>query len=385
MKTSSLLKIAAVALAVTALGACSDAIFATIETERRSSTNLLSETLNVVGIESAAPGSGVYDVGAGAVFQGALSGFSGTITWNPNTTITDRPFNPSGLVCNVMASFGGNLYGGFTDQAGNSSFYWAYAASPTSWTAIPIPAGWQQVTFLRAANGNLFLGLVDSTNSNYALYYSTNGATWNPTSVTGLTKPIKGVGFDGTNYWAVASNYSVFEGATPTTMSMVYPTGTQAGNLFFISTDTINGLFADPVNLGRVFIVTKTTGIFYTLNGGSTWTRINADQPSGSANPVSYLSVGGPVDVSAGNVVYLVGADGFGYYTLNISGGGSWSRFGDSTILLFTASVANIFVDQSFGQCNVLLGTNAQGVWRAVFDSTLGAVINGTNQYWIHE
>jgi hypothetical protein len=34
---------------------------------------------------------------------------------------------------------------------------------------------------------------------------------------------------------------------------------------------------------------------------------------------------------------------------------------------------------------NVLMGTNYNGLWRAVFNLTNGQVLNGTNLYWIHE
>jgi hypothetical protein len=118
----------------------------------------------------------------------------------------------------------------------------------------------------------------------------------------------------------------------------------------------------------------KTSGIYFSSDG-ATWAHIGADL-NGSAQ-MAYLCAAGPVD--PGNNIYLVGADGFGYYTLNF-GAGSWSRFGDTTILLYTSSVSRIVFDGP--NSNVLMGTNLNGLWRGVFDST-GALASG--QSWTHE
>jgi hypothetical protein len=58
------------------------------------------------------------------------------------------------------------------------------------------------------------------------------------------------------------------------------------------------------------------------------------------------------------------------------------SRFGDSTILLYTSSVSRIAVDNLYPQENVLMGTNVNGLWRGTFDGT-GNLASG--QSWVHE
>jgi hypothetical protein len=126
-----------------------------------------------------------------------------------------------------------------------------------------------------------------------------------------------------------------------------------------------------------VFIATKSDGILFTLDNGSTWHQIDPDQVGSVV--VSYLCVAGPVDSGSGKTTYLAGSDGYGYYTLSTSGNGSLTRFDDSTIGLFSHSVSRILVDGA----NVLMGTHANSLWRAVFDTTTGDLASGES--WIHE
>ena len=149
-------------------------------------------------------------------------------------------------------------------------------------------------------------------------------------------------------------------------------------------------MFSPTLPTGVVIVLTKTSGVFYTTTSAtvtpnSGWSHFS-DQPQGSANPASFLCAAGPVNPLGTNDLYLIGSDGnnttgFGYYTLSVSTG-AYSRFSDTTILLYTSSVSHILVDS---QNNVLMGTNYNGLWRGVFDPGSGQILNGTNQYWIHE
>ena len=156
----TLLAILGVGLGV--LASCSDPIYATIETEKKSATNTLPLLMSIFDIAVTAPGN-TYYVAAGAVFQGILSGPGGTVTWTPNTDNTSRPFNPPGTpICNAMAFLGGALWGGFITQSGDASLYqttdgtFSFAAGHASQLAMQ-SAG-EQVTLLNSANGVLFLG-----------------------------------------------------------------------------------------------------------------------------------------------------------------------------------------------------------------------------------
>jgi hypothetical protein len=153
-------------------------------------------------------------------------------------------------------------------------------------------------------------------------------------------------------------------------------------------------VYSDPSGNGRTFLATAADGVYFTPNSGLTWYNSAPDRYGGVA--VSYLCVAGPVDSpSDGGDVYVVGSDGYGYYTTghvasNPSGG--MTRYGDSTILLYSASIAHIAVDQYALPLysNVLMGTNNNssifqqggGLWRGVFDTT-GNLMSG--QSWIHE
>jgi len=376
-----------VSLALAVLTSCTDAIFATIETEKKVATNTLPLLLSIFDIAVTAPNT--YYVAAGAVFRGVLSGVGGTVTWTPNTTDTSRPFNPPGnLICNAMALFGGAVWGGFISPSGVASLYRSgptpsFAAADGS-TQIPMVPG-EQVTLLRSAGPaptpNLYIGGATAPGSGdyvYELDYVPNaGTTYTATSLTGLNKPVVGVGFDGTLYWAAAGSNVDTGWRVYTSATRDFASPTVVGNTG-IGADTINGLFvADPtLHPGVVIITTKTSGVFYTTNSGGTWSHAGADVPSGSSNPASYLAAAGPIDTLGDK--YLIGSDGFGYYTLSLSTG--LTRFQDTTILLYTSSVSKILVDGS----NVLMGTNFNGLWRAVFDAN-GVVASGTNQYWIHE
>jgi hypothetical protein len=372
MKARRIICIALVAVSVTAFVSCSDAIYATIETAIKTSTNTLSLLLTVTDIVVPPPG-GTYYVSAGAVFLGTL--VNGTVTWTPNVNDNTRPLNPSGYVCNALTQFSvdGRLYGGFVTGPGAVALYrsdTSLSFNGTHGTLITstVSPG-EQVTYLKSANGILFMGgatfPTGATQYVYELDYSADGTTWNPAIASPLAYPVSGVGYDfvHTVYWA-SSGSNLYKGSSPSTLALV---GNPSG------ADPILGLFVDSAN-GRVFLTMKTSGIYFSSDG-ATWAHIGADL-NGSAQ-MAYLCAAGPVD--PGNNIYLVGADGFGYYTLNF-GAGSWSRFGDTTILLYTSSVSRIVFDGP--NSNVLMGTNLNGLWRGVFDST-GALASG--QSWTHE
>jgi hypothetical protein len=375
MKARHLVLPALVLAALAALSSCTDAIYSIIENERKVVTSTLGLTISVFGIATSAAG-GPYFVAAGALFRGTFNA-SQTIDWYPSDT--SRPLNPSGFpICNALVYYGptATLWGGFVSTAGSAALYQSTAGlsfagqSPVNDPAI----NGKQATLLQVANGHIFMGSTADTLT-YELDVNMTGASpWtvqktippspNPT-------PITGIGFDGTRYWMASSNLVYSDASDPPTFAAA---GTSTlGGLTVGS--TINGVYADPNNAGRVFFATKSNGIYYTLDGGTTWKNIGADVIGNVI--VSDLCVAGPADGLTADK-YLVGSDGYGYYTLSVSQN-SMSRFGDSTVILYIESVSRILVDGA----NVFAGTNMNGLWRAVFDTTVGALASG--QSWVHE
>ena len=364
MKARHLILPGLVLLAVAALSTCTDAIYSIIENEKKVVTSTLPLTVSIFDIAASGAG-GPYYVAAGGVFQGTFNA-GATIDWYPSDT--SRPLNPSGLACNSMVYFPGpnTLWGGFITQSGNVPLYQSTAGltfagqSPVNDAAI----NGKQTILLQVANGHLYM-VSTPDNVNYELDYSATGATWAGSPfLSNLPKPITGVVWDGVNYWATSGNSLYMSSPGPTSFVLAtspVPSG-----------DLINGIFAETTG-GYVFLATKSNGIYYSIRGAS-WNHIGADVIGNVIVP--NLSVAGPVD--AGRDKYLVGSDGYGYYTLSISQN-NISRFGDSTVALYIESVRRILVDGA----NVFMGTNGNGLWRAVFDTTLGQLAAG--QAWVHE
>jgi hypothetical protein len=370
MKTRNVALLALLSLSLASLAACSDAIYATIDTEKKTATNTLSQTISVfdMAVTASAAGSATYYVASGAIFQGTLAATS--VSWKPNATDNTRPWNPSGMLCNAMTFYNSlNLYGGFIAQNGSSILYES-SVSPLSFGSSPTPISLlstgEQVTTLSSVGANLFVGGAVMSGNNYVfqLEYTNNpGIALFTSLITGQPYPLVPVAYDGTNYWT-ASGSTLFESPTALTISSFVANAAQ-------SWGTINGVFASGTT---VIVLTKSNGVFYSLNAGGAWTQVQPDH-QGTVT-VSYLSAAGPIAPS----VYLVGSDGYGYYTLN-TGSATLSRFGDSTIALYAASVSRIVLDP--GNSVVLMGTNSKGLWRTVYDASGNVPASGYS--WINE
>ena len=369
MKARNLILPGIVLAALGVMVSCSDAIYSIIENEKKIITSTLPLTVSIFDIANSAPG-GPYYVAAGGVFRGTFNP-DGTIGWYPSDT--SRPLNPSGSpICNAMVYYvpTGTLWGGFVNSSGSPALYQSTAGltfdgqSPIINAAI---AG-KQAIVLQVANGHIFMVSTKDTLT-YELDENANGGVvW--TVQKTISTPIAGIGWDGTHYWMAAGSVVYSDAADPPAFASA---GTSTLGGITIGS-TINGVFVDPVNPGRIFFSTKSDGIVYSIDGGATWKQISRDV-IGSVI-VSNLCVAGPVDAAKDK--YLVGSDGFGYYTLSVSGIGM-SRFGDSTVALYAESVPRILVEGA----NVFVGTNMTGLWRAVFDTALGQLASG--QAWVHE
>jgi hypothetical protein len=367
---STWLATAAALLSCTANGG---SIYATIETERKVIDSTLPKTLtiqDVVKTGAAAP----YFVAGGAIYNGKLPDANNVIGW-PTVGQTAVPIElpGSGALCTALALFNGELWAGFFTSGSVLGLFYSTGRSFAGAGAVQVPdpvvAG-KQVTLLEAANGNLFVVAATVSPGAYVYeldYYSGATFTWTQL-VSGFPRPITGVAWDGTSYLMV-SGVKLY--TAPLADPPVFDAGISTlGSLTVDAADDLRGVFADGT---WVLIPTKSGGV-YLRDSAAIWSQIAADVING--NKVPYLTVAGPVD-GAGDK-YLVGSDGYGYYTLSASAK-TVARFSDNTIALYTTAVRRILTDSA----TVFMGTSGNGLWRATFDLSTGAL--KTDTAWIHE
>jgi hypothetical protein len=363
---------AATAAALILLSSCTPnggSIYATIESAKKTVTSSLAKTLTIQDLVQRALG-GPYNVAAGAIYEGAITGSPSTagdiIQWKTDGGGSLLPIAPPlpGQICSSLVLRSGRLWGAFF-KPDNSTFglYESDAGfSFATSTADAFFAG-KQIMNLQVANGYLFAVAGPVTSSDYQYELDYYDGSWHQL-IPLQPKMIYGMAWDGTNYWAVG-------GASQTTVYIstgAVPAAPTVYSLYnFTNGGQLNGVFTDGA---RVFIPSKSGGVYY--NDGITWAQYGPDNQN--SYTVGYLCVGGPVGVAS---KYVVGSDGYGYYYLDVVAG-SFTRFNDATILLYSAAVRRILVDTSNN--SVFMGTAGGGLWRATFNSGVPDA-NG----WIHE
>ncbi|MGA2977710.1 MAG: hypothetical protein ABSF77_20610 [Spirochaetia bacterium] len=383
MKARFVFTLCLLCAACAALSSCTangGAIYATIETEKLVTTNTLPLTLTIEDIVKTAPNH--YYVAAGGIFYGDTS--TDPVTWNPNVNspIADRPYNPPDGLCNALAYYGGTLWGGFFTTGSNLGLYKAivqadgtYSFENSTAETDSTIAG-KQVVLLQPLNGHLFMvsASLPAGSASYAYevdYLSSSTSAWT-VLIAGLTSAVTGLAWDGTHYWMTTGS-TVYEDASDPPS---FASGTSTLSSGSYSLSGIKGIYADSIEGGRVFIATTAGGIYYSPDAGLTWEQAKADVISSVT--IGYLTVAGPVD--AANNTYLVGSDGYGYYTLSLSSNPpTLTRYSDSTIALYTESIGTILVDGT----TVFMGTNSEGLWSTTFDPSTGAI--STSSAWTHE
>jgi hypothetical protein len=394
MKARFVLLPAAAAAALVLLASCTangGSIYATIESAKKTITSSLAKTLTIQDLASRGLG-GPYDVAAGAIFEGIVSATPSTpndvIQWNTDASNNLLPIAPpvAGQICSSLVFDGTDLWGAFFNPNTQTFGLYKSTGAPPSFVGQlpindPLIAG-KQIMLIQIANGNIFVVAGAVTGSPYVFeldYW--DGATWRQL-VSGLSYMINGVAFDsaGPNkYWAVGgTSVYRFSQGVPITLDGTYPTSTLGGYNLATTATQLNGVFVDGVT-GRIFIPSKSAGVFYSSNSGGTWAQYGPDHIN--SNTVGYLCVAGPADTAGGDE-YLAGADGYGYYYMNVAAG-TFSRFNDSTILLYNAAVRRILIDLTVpGRNSVFMGTAGGGLWRASFNS---GSPDPTLYGWIHE
>lgn len=386
---SSLLPITALILII-AFSACTasgGSIYATIETEKKINVSTLDQTITVFDLLNIGSGPLPYFVAAGAVYIGSVADGSNSIGW-PDVGKTPTAISPpsSGALCLALTYFPSGtppnrLYGGFFTsdtsvaglyQSASSAQNYSFASSEAAPIADPLVAG-KQITFLAADATNLFAVTATlasgTTGFTYALNFSADGVNF--TAGTALTDPkrrITGVGFLGSTYY-MTSGSTLYSGPAPDSL-----VGTSTIGTFTIdSGDELRGVTVDS---GYIVIPSRNGAVYYSQDG-SAWSKAStSDQVIGSV--VGFLTVSTRVGTSG--PVFLVGADGAGFYTLNVANN-TLSKFSDVTVTgLYAGAVRRILVDPAHSN-TVFMGTAGTGLWRANFDPATGSV----NSSWIHE
>jgi hypothetical protein len=380
MKARSALFLTATLALACALSACTPnggSIYATIETEQKVVDSTLPKTITVCDLvnNSTAP-TYPYYVAAGAIYKGTRPNADNKMGW-PSTGNSAKPVTPpvSDALCNTIVLFNGELWGGFFSTG---SILGLYSSNLLSFAGRPAVSGivkGKQVISLQATDngspGQLFVctGTVSGGKYVYQLSYF-DSVTWSPL-LTDLPDPVNGVVWDpnptGTPQYLMVSGSKVY---SDTNDPPVFAETTLPG-VSLDSSDELRAIFVDSAN-DRLFIPTRDNGVYVRKLG--IWSQAPADDVNG--NTVEYLAVAGPVN-GAGNK-YLVGSDGYGYYTLDISTM-KLTRFDDNTILLYSSAVRRILVDGT----TVLMGTAGNGLWSATFNPATGDLASDTA--WVHE
>ncbi|HYW83116.1 MAG TPA: hypothetical protein VFB30_07670, partial [Spirochaetia bacterium] len=146
------------------------------------------------------------------------------------------------------------------------------------------------------------------------------------------------------------------------------------------SGEILNSITVDPSvgPTGYIFIPSS-NGAVYFSNNGSTWIRVGTSDQINSRS-IIFLTVSTHIDTSTLGNTFIVGADGAGFYFLNLAAG-TLSRFSDVTVTgLYAGSVRRVLVDPIQNNL-VFLGTAGTGLWRTNFDPATG-MTPGT---WIQE
>jgi hypothetical protein len=361
---------------VAALFSCTaegGSIYATIETEQKIDVSTLDQTLTVLDILNVAAAPLPYFVAAGAVYDGTLPDTNNEVGW-PHAGRDPIPVSPParGALCLAMTYFPFNslLYGGFFADGPGMGLYTSPTTSPSFTTPVTQMAG-KQISLLQVANSTLFAVVATpgggTTGFTYGLEFSTNGTNFNQATSSALVSlaglpQITGVAYLSGTYF-VASGSTMYEGPDPAHLDAV-----NIGN----GSDLLEGLTVDN---GYVFAPSN-NGIVYYYNG-VTWTNASTDDQLNS-RPIIFLTVS--TQVGADGPTYLVGADGAGFYYLNVADN-SLSRYSDVTVTgLYAGSVRRILVDLPNSN-TVFMGTAGTGLWRARFDPATG----GSPSTWVHE
>jgi hypothetical protein len=291
------------------------------------------------------------------------------------------------ILCNYIEAFSGELYAGFATGAGAGLY--RSAPDPISWTKIAdlgTAAGYTQVTMLKAtAAGTPTLFVATWNGSDYALSYSTSGASGSYTLAGGtawpapVSVPIIDVESDGSYYWVIVGNSLLRDTAAAgvgsfdtTLLDKDSPVPLKSGAQFY------GGLLYDS-SVPRLYLSAGNGYLHSSDDSGDTWDS-SALQRDTEDNDAIVHFTSFVLPASDASAVY-VGTQGQGYY--RIPGGdvtGDLTRNTDYTIAaLYSGALNCLFYDGlALPYPRLFLCTNADGLWR-------GEWVSGSTWTWRQE
>jgi hypothetical protein len=276
------------------------------------------------------------------------------------------------MLCNGLVAFGTELYGAFFPASGSTlpglfvTTGGGAAFSATSLSDTDIQD--RQISLLRVIPGSRIVAVTATGSGSpftYSAWDSPDGSTFTEV-LAGRTVGITGVTRTADlTYWA-ATGKELFSG--PAAGMSAYA----MGGYTIGATDALRDVFADG---NRLIVSSKLGAVYYCPDvTAPSWTKVTAAKVGDRT--VGLLGIAGPVDAAGDK--YLVGADGYGYYTLDVSPTTpTLTRFDESTIALYASAVRGFFIDGT----TVFAQTLARGLWRATF--TVGGVPDSSG--WIQE
>ena len=380
MRIRFVVPLVALCVLVAALFSCTaegGSIYKTIENEQKVSVSTLEQTLTIFDILKTGDIQFPYMVAAGAVYKGTVPDSNNVIGW-PIQSKDPIAVSPpvGGALCLAMVNYAGAIYGGFFVDGPGMGLYKStsgpnFSFRPSdgaTYYADPLVAG-KQITLLQVAGGQLFMVTAAIASGTSGFTYDLlvfDGTNFSPTGLAGLTDKITGVGLSAGTYYVTAGPF-LYTGGSLATL-----TGSRVMGPFTV--DTSVELRGVTVDSGYILIPASSGDVYY--NNGVSWAKTGTSDTV-NGRQVGFLTVSARVGAAGPGDVFLIGADGAGYYTLTTLDN-TVTKFSDVTVTgLYAGAVRKILVDGS----TVFMGTDGTGLWRAIFDPALGQV----NSAWVHE
>jgi hypothetical protein len=300
-------------------------------------------------------------LGMGKVTAGTTDYYfasAGPSVWRKNAGVSDADWNdvsvPNGFAT-ALVDFGGDLYAGSTN-----GLYTASAARSPSWTKVndSLLNGKQLMALFQFAEPRIFAATFDG--SSYSLYSSPSGVGGTfAAEITGASKPIAQVAYDGTTNYYVVTGTSLYEGTSGALATQPSPS--------LGSGEELTGVvFANS----KLYVATDEGSVFATTPPAFTWPESTEESVSGE---LVWFERMASVDTGPSNVMVGTHLDGFfDTKTGNVS---DLARIPDFTAdELYNGWVRDFYVDGS----TVFALTAGSGLWRATYAGT-------EFSDWIHE